>query len=154
MDVSYPLTEAAAPSRADAADSSIAIPQLGKRAILEVWAAAALPMAALAWISRRCLADRFSGEGNVPMAKALFVSLTIGIVWQFVLVAILVRREQGTFRCATIREALWLRSPRSPRSGRVGGRVWLVVIPLIVAFALANELIPRSGHPRTGSSSR
>ena len=147
MDVSYPLTEAAAPSRADAADSSIAIPQLGKRAILKVWAAAALPMAALAWILAPLLADRFSGDGHVPMAKALFVSLTIGLVWQFVLVAVLVRREQGTLRYAMIREALWLRSPRSPRSGRVGGRVWLVVIPLIVAFAVTNELIPAIGAP-------
>ena len=121
MDISYPLTEAAAPSRADAADSGIAIPQLGTRAILKVWAAAALPMAALAWI-RALLADKFSGDGHVPMAKALFISLTMGLVWQFVLVAVLVRREQGTLRYATIREALWLRSPRSPRSGRVGGR--------------------------------
>lgn len=147
MDVSYPLTEAAAPSRADAAYSSIAIPQLGKRAILKVWAAAALPMAALAWILAPLLADRFSGDGHVPMAKALFVSLTIGLVWQFILVGILVRREQGTLRYATIREALWLRSPRSPRSGRVGGRVWLIVLPLIVAFALTNELIPAIGAP-------
>ena len=63
------------------------------------------------------------------------------MVWQFVLVAILVGREQGTLRWSTVREALWLRSPRSPRSGRVGGRVWLVVIPLIVAFTAAQELV-------------
>jgi uncharacterized protein len=147
MDVSYPLTEAITPARTDAADSSIAVPQLGKRAVLKVWAAAALPMAALAWIVAPVLADRFSGDGHVPMAKALFVSLTIGLVWQFVLVMGLVRREQGTLRFATIREALWLRSPRSPRSGRVGGRVWLVLIPLIVAFAATNELVPALGAP-------
>jgi hypothetical protein len=67
------------------------------------------------------------------MAKALIVSLVIGLVWQFVLVAVLVGREQRTLRWSTVREALWLRSPRSPRSprsGRVGGRVWLVLIPL------------------------
>jgi membrane protease YdiL (CAAX protease family) len=150
MDVSYSLTEAAPPSRADAADSSIAIPQLGRRAILKIWAAAALPMAALAWIVAPVLADRFSGDGHVPMAKALFVSLTIGLVWQVVLVMGLVRREQGSLRFATIREALWLRSPRSPRSGRVGGRVWLVVIPLIVAFAVTNELLALSGPENRG----
>jgi membrane protease YdiL (CAAX protease family) len=141
MDVSYPLTEATTSSRADSAGAGIAIPQLGKRAILTVWAAAALPMAALAWILAPLLADRFSGVGNVPMAKALIVSLAIGMVWQFVLVAVLVRREQGTLRYATVREALWLHSPRSPRSGRIGGRVWLVVIPLIVAFTFAQELV-------------
>jgi len=35
-----------------------------------------------------------------------------------------------------VREALWLRSPRDPKSGRRGGRVWLVLIPLFVLFAL------------------
>jgi membrane protease YdiL (CAAX protease family) len=144
MSVSYPLT---ATARSEAAVSSVEISQLRIRGIFAVWAAAALPMAVLAWLVAPVLADRFAGDGHVPMAKALFVSLTIGLVWQFVLVAGLVRREQGTLRWSTIREALWLRSPRSPRSGRVGGRVWLVVIPLIVAFGVTNELIPAIGAP-------
>jgi uncharacterized protein len=144
MSVSLPITEAAALPRA--ADSAVEIPQYRRRAILAVWPAAALPMAALAWLVAPALEGRFGGEGNVPLAKALFVSLTIGLVWQFVLVAILVGREQRTLRWSTIREALWLRSPRSPRSGRVGGRVWLIVIPLIVALA-AEELIPRVAMP-------
>jgi membrane protease YdiL (CAAX protease family) len=140
MDVSIPLTEAGTPSRVDVAVSTVEIPQYRKRGIFAVWAAAALPMAALAWLVAPALADRLSGEGNVPMAKALITLLTLGLVWQFVLVAILVYREQRTFRWSMIREALWLRSPRSPRSGRVGGRVWLVLIPLMLAFA-AEELI-------------
>jgi membrane protease YdiL (CAAX protease family) len=144
MNVSLPLTQAR--SRADAAAVSVEIPQYRRSAIFAVWAAAALPMAALAWLVAPALEGRFAGEGNVPLAKALFVSLTIGLVWQFVLVAILVGREQRTLRWSTIREALWLRSPRSPRSGRVGGRVWLVVIPLILALA-AEELIPRVAMP-------
>jgi membrane protease YdiL (CAAX protease family) len=138
MTISYPLTASA---RSDAAVSSVEIPQLRIRGILAVWAAAALPMAVLAWLVAPMLEDRFSGDGHVPMAKALIVSLTIGMVWQFVLVAGLVRREQGTLRWSTVREALWLRSPRSPRSGRVGGRVWLVVIPLIIAFTAVQELV-------------
>jgi uncharacterized protein len=144
MDVSYPMPQAGVASRAQA---GVVIPQLGRRAIFAIWAAAALPMAVLAWLVAPVLADQFAGDGHVPMAKALFLSLTIGLVWQFVLVLILVVREQGTLRFATIREALWLRSPRSPRSGRVGGRVWLVLIPLIVAFAATNELIPALGAP-------
>jgi uncharacterized protein len=138
MSVSFPVTEAAIPSRA--ADSAVEIPQLGRRAIFAIWAAAALPMAALAWLVAPPIADRLSGEGNVPMAKALLACLTVGLIWQFVIVAVLVYREQRSLRWSTIRDALWLRSPRSPRSGRVGGRLWLVLIPLMVAFA-AEELI-------------
>ena len=145
MDASLPLTEAHAPSRPDAAVSKVEIPQYRLRAIFGVWAAAALPMAALAWLVAPALADRFAGAGDVPMAKALIVCLTAGVVWQFVLVAILVGREQRTLRWSTLREALWLRSPRSPRSGRIGGRVWLILIPLIVAFA-AEELVPMLPH--------
>jgi membrane protease YdiL (CAAX protease family) len=146
MNVTLPLTEGASPSHADAAVSKVEIPQYRRRAILAVWAAAALPMAALAWLVAPALEDRFAGDGNVPMAKALIASLTVGLVWQFVLVAVLVGREQRTLRWSTIREALWLRSPRSPRSGRIGGRVWLILIPLIVALA-AEEMIPRVALP-------
>jgi uncharacterized protein len=136
-----------ATASADAVASSVAIPQLRIRGIFAVWAAAALPMAALAWLVAPALADRFTGTGIVPMFKALIICLTAGLVWQFVLVAILVGREQRTLRWSTVREALWLRSPRSPRSGRVGGRIWLIVIPLILAVTAVNELIPTFAAP-------
>ena len=103
MSVSLPLTSTA---RAEAAASSVEIPQLRIRRILAVWAAAALPMAVLAWLVAPVLADHFTGDGHVPMAKALIVSLAIGMVWQFVLVATLVGREQRTLRWSTVREAL------------------------------------------------
>jgi membrane protease YdiL (CAAX protease family) len=80
------------------------------------------------------------------MFKSLLVVLTAGLIWQFVLVALLVWHEQRTFRWATVRDALWLRSPRSPTTGRVGGKLWLIVIPLIVLFFL-ESLLPQVGVP-------
>jgi uncharacterized protein len=144
MDHSLPLTEGALPSRADAADSKVEIPQYGRRAIFAVWAAAALPMAALAWLIAPALEDQFGGEANVPLVKALLICLTLGLIWQFVLVAVLVRREQRTLQWSTVREALWLRAPRSPKSGRRGGRLWLILIPLALLFA-AESMIPGVG---------
>jgi uncharacterized protein len=144
MSASYPLRTTA---RSDTPVSSVEIPQLRTRWILAVWAAAALPMAALAWLVAPVLTGRFAGTGIVPMFKALIVCLTAGLVWQFILVAILVRREQRTLRWSTVREALWLRSPQSPRSGRVGGRIWLILIPLIVVVAAVTELIPTFEAP-------
>src|ERR671935_2093830 len=152
MSVSFPVTEAAIPSRA--ADSAVEIPQLGRRAILAIWAAAALPMAVLAWLVAPAVADHLSGEGNVPMAKALLACLTVGLIWQFVIVAGLLYREQRTLRWSTARDALWLRSPRSPRNGRVGGRLWLVVIPPMVAFAAQGVIsggVPTPGDRDMGS---
>jgi uncharacterized protein len=44
-----------------------------------------------------------------------------------------------------VREALWLRSPRDPNSGRRGGRVWLILIPLIVLSAI-EAILPTPPH--------
>lgn len=145
MDVSLPLAEVARP-RADTVVSKATIPQYQVHGIFAVWAVAALPMAVLAWIVAPALAQRLSGQGDVPMVKALSLSLAGGLIWQFVLVAVLVGREQGTLRWSTVRDSLWLRSPRSPRSGRVGGEVWLILVPLIIVFAVEG-LIPSPAFP-------
>jgi membrane protease YdiL (CAAX protease family) len=116
-----------------------ALPQLGLGRIIGVWAAAALPMGLFAWLVAPLLAEQLSGSGD--LARALLITLTVGLVWQFGLVLILVAREQSTLRWSVLRDALWLRAPRSPRTGRRGGRLWLVVLPLIVAFG-AEELVP------------
>jgi uncharacterized protein len=118
------------------------LPQLTLGGVLAVWAAAALPMGLLAWFVAPRLADHLGGAA--PLPRALLITLTGGLIWQFVLVMILVRREQGTLRWSVLREALWLRAPRSPRSGRSGGRLWLIVLPLILAFG-AEELISVAG---------
>jgi CAAX protease family protein len=132
------------PSDPDTA-ASVEIPQYTLLGILAVWAAAAIPMGVLAWLVAPALEDQFSGEEDVPLLKALLICLTVGLIWQFVLVVILVRREQGTLRWPVVREALWLLTPRSPSTGRVGGRLWLIVIPLILITAVEGA-IPTPPH--------
>jgi hypothetical protein len=88
--------------------TGVHIPPLSRRGVPGVWAAAAVPMGPLAWVVAPLVADRLSGPG--ALARALIASLTAGLVWQFVLVVVLVRREQGTLRWPVVREALWLRS--------------------------------------------
>jgi membrane protease YdiL (CAAX protease family) len=122
-----------------AAPGEVVIPQLRRRGVLAVWAAAAVPMGVLAWVVAPLVAEHL--DGPAPLARALIVCLTAGLVWQFVLVVVLVRREQGTLRWAVVREALWLRAPRNPRTGRRGGLLWLVVIPAAALFA-AEEFLP------------
>jgi uncharacterized protein len=123
----------------DNVDRHEAVRQYSLARILAVWAAAALPMAALAWVVAPWLEDQFSGDE--PLAQALLICFTVGLIWQFVLVVILTRRELGTLRWSRVRDALWLRSPRDPRTGRVGGRVWLWLLPFLVLFYL-EELLP------------
>jgi CAAX protease family protein len=130
----------------DEVDRYQAIRQYTLVQILAVWAAAALPMGVLAWIVAPALADDLGGVGDVPMIKALLVVLTAGLIWQFVLVVSLVWFEQRSLRWSTLRDALWLRSPRSPKTGRVGGMLWLIVIPLTALFAV-EEVLPKLGVP-------
>ena len=68
------------PSDPDTA-ASVEIPQYTLLQILAVWAAAALPMAALAWLVAPAIEDQFGGEGDVPMLKALLICLTVGLIW-------------------------------------------------------------------------
>jgi uncharacterized protein len=56
-------------------------------------------------------------------------------------VVVLVHRERGSLRWAVLKDALWLHSPRSPTTGRVGGRLWLVLIPALLIF-IAEGLFP------------
>jgi uncharacterized protein len=129
--------------------TEVEIPQYRRGAILAVWAAAALPMGALSWLVAPFVAARLSGEANVPLVKALTALLTVGLVWQFVLVVGLVWREQRSLRWSVVRDALWLRSPRSPRTGLVGGRLWLLLIPLTIAFAAEGLLYLGVGEPES-----
>jgi membrane protease YdiL (CAAX protease family) len=127
-----------------AATTARPIAQYTRPQILGVWAAAALPMAALAWVVAPWFADRLGGP--TAGARSLLLSLGAGLAWQFALVLLLVHREQGSLRWAVLKDALWLRAPRSPRTGRVGGLLWLVLVPAVIVFG-AEQLLPSIPPP-------
>ena len=146
MNVSLPLT--ASPSRADAAVSSVEIPQYRLRAIVAIWAAAALPMAALAWLVAPVLADRFArrrhradGEGalSCPSPSASSGSSSSS------------RSSSGASRGRFAGRRSARRSGSVPRGARAAAAsaagVWLILIPLIVLFGAAHELIPAIAAP-------
>jgi membrane protease YdiL (CAAX protease family) len=134
-------------AQAEEADRYAGIKQYSLTQILGVWAAAALPMGILAWIVAPAIKDSFGGTGNVPLTKTLVLALTAGLTWQCVLVVGLVWREQRTLRWSVVRDVLWLHSPRSPSTGRIGGRLWLLLIPLSLLFALGG-LVPTFSTPK------
>jgi CAAX protease family protein len=90
------------------------------------------------------LRDRLGGEE--PLAEALLICLTAGLVWQFILVLILVRRELGGLEWQRVRKALWLLPPRDPKSGRVGGKVWWWTLLFVFLFAVW-QLVPAIPGP-------
>jgi uncharacterized protein len=120
------------------------LPQYSFGKILAVWAGAALPMAAMAWVVAPVVAGAFADPTAWP--KALALSLTAGLIWQFVLVLLLVHQEQGTLRWSVLKDALWLHAPRSPRTGRRGGWLWLLAGPFVV-LVYAREEMPKIPAP-------
>jgi hypothetical protein len=114
------------------------LPQYSLRQILAVWLAATIPMSILSWAIVPWLSDRIGGRD--PFLDALLICFNIGLIWMIVMVLILVRREQGSLSWSHLRDALWLRAPRDPKSGRVGGRVWWWVLPFTLFTAVVNAL--------------
>ena len=108
--------------------------------ILGLWAAAAVPMGVLGWIVAPALAPDVSVD---PIGAALtrVGVLTVGLIWQFVLSMIIVRREEGDLRLATIRRRLWLQKPRDPKTGEPRGLLWLWVVPLLILVALLDVFL-------------
>ncbi|MFN8559751.1 MAG: CPBP family intramembrane glutamic endopeptidase [Dehalococcoidia bacterium] len=111
-----------------------AVPQYSPAKILAVWSAAALPMGLLAWVIAPWLGRRLGGDD--PFAGALFLCITAGLLWQFVLVLFLTSRELGGFTWSRVGEALWLQAPRDPKTGRVGGRLWLWALLFALLYVL------------------
>ena len=107
------------------------IPQYSLSKILLVWAAAAIPMGILGWLVAPALTQATQSPAIVRLAV-----LTVGLVWQFILVMILHYQETGNLRWSTIRQRLWLTTPRSPQTGAPRARFWWWLLPLILLTAI------------------
>jgi uncharacterized protein len=111
--------------------------------ILLIWAAAALPMFALGWVATPLVGDRLDlgvgDENREAFTRGVF--LTLGLIWQFVVVLFLVSREEGSASWAALRRRCWLQTPRDPRTAQPSRKLWWWLIPLMLATALL-ELAP------------
>jgi len=108
--------------------------------IIGLWAAAALPMAILGWVVYPALAPDL--EANPLGAGVTRMNvLTVGLIWQFVLSMIIVYREEGDLRWATIRHRLRLNTTQDPKTGQPRGRLWLWVVPLLIGAVLIQVIL-------------
>lgn len=82
--------------------------------ILAIWAAVAAPMGILAYVVTPALAPDFEAD---PLGAAFtrIGLITVGLIWQFVLSMIIIYREEGDLRWATMRRRFWLNTPRDPK---------------------------------------
>lgn len=111
--------------------------------ILLIWAAAVIPMVVLGWVAAPAVGDSLDlgvgDENREAITRAGF--LTIGLIWQFVLVMVIILREEGDLRWDTIRKRCWLNTPRDPETGTPRPKLWWWLVPLLIGVAVL-QLIP------------
>lgn len=105
--------------------------------ILGIWSAAVIPMVVLGWVVAPLIGNRVDlgvgDENREAFTRAAL--LTVGLIWQFVLVMAIIFREEGNIRWSTIRKRCWLNAPRDPGTRRPRARLWLWLVPLLVLVA-------------------
>jgi membrane protease YdiL (CAAX protease family) len=103
--------------------------------ILGIWALAAVPMGILSWIIFPALSPDYRSD---PLGAGVtrLVLILVGLIWLFVLSMIIVRREEGDLRWATVKRRLRLNGPRDPKTGETRRRLWLWVITFLVAITI------------------
>jgi membrane protease YdiL (CAAX protease family) len=121
------------------AEGQVESKQYSLAKILGIWALAAAPMGILNWIVFPLLAPDFESD-PFRFGITLVVLITLGLIWLFVLSMIIVRREEGDLRWATVKRRLRLNAPREPATGEPRARLWLWVVPFIVAVTVV-ELV-------------
>jgi membrane protease YdiL (CAAX protease family) len=97
--------------------------------ILGIWLAGGAPLWIFAWLVHPAMSQGLSGLD----AGLLWMRLVlIGLVWQFLLSILILYREEGNIRIATIRRRFWLNNPFSPQTGQKDNRLWWLLIPLML----------------------
>lgn len=126
-------------------------PQYSLLKILGIWAAAVIPMAVLGWVVAPLIGDRIDmGVGDANREAFTRAGLlTLGLIWQFVLVMAIVFREEGDLRWSTIRRRCWLNTPRDPGTGEPRAKLFWWLLPLFVLVVVI-QMVPLPEFPLIG----
>jgi membrane protease YdiL (CAAX protease family) len=111
--------------------------------ILGIWVLATAPMGVLGWIVFP-LAAPDAGSDPLGFGVTRLVLLMLGLIWLFVLSMIIVRLDAGDLRWRTIKHRLRLNTPREPGTGAPRARLWLWVVPFLVAVVLVELVLNTS----------
>ena len=103
--------------------------------ILGIWAAATIPYFIMAWVIFPAVTPDFEKD-PIGAGYARMGTYAISLAWVFVLSLIIVYREEGDLRWATLKRRLRLHKPLDPKTGEPRGKLWLWLIPLILLHAI------------------
>lgn len=110
--------------------------------ILGIYVLASAPAGFAGWILGPMIDPYIKLEpAALAFGVARIIALTLALIWLFVLSLIIVRIEEGNLRWLTIKDRLWLHSPKDQKSGVSGGKVWLWLIPFFLLLMILSGLL-------------
>lgn len=109
--------------------------QYSRTKILILWALVTVPMGVFRFLLMPYLVNRVDLHPGI----LYWWLMIVGMMWQFVLSVIILRKELGKLTFLKLKERLWLNHPIDPESGKVIKRVYWWVIPIILYAALIEQ---------------
>jgi membrane protease YdiL (CAAX protease family) len=110
--------------------------------IVGIWAAATVPYFIMAWVVFPAISPDFETD-PIGAGYARMASLTVALAWVFLLSLIIVYREEGDLRWATLQRRLRLNTPLDPKTGQPRRVLWWWLVPLaILHIVIAVALLP------------
>ena len=104
------------------------VKQYGIGKIVGLWALVALPMVLFRFVLMPILVP------IVPFHPGIlyWIMMIIGMIWQFVLSVIVLRRELGVLNWVKLKNRLWLNHPVHPKTHKVYKLAYAFTIPIIL----------------------
>lgn len=109
--------------------------QYSLQRILIIWIVSALPMAILAFLFTPSLIPLF----DVPPIIIYWFAINLGLIWQFVLSIIILKKDGYTISWSSIKKRLWFQKPQDPKTGNASNWLFLWVIPFILLNAIVSS---------------
>lgn len=101
--------------------------QYSFKKIIAIWLCSALPMAVLALVVTPFIIPRV----NLHPGIVYWIAMIAGMIWQFLLSLILLKKEGYTLRWPEIKSRLRFTMPENPKTGKKQARIFLWVLPFI-----------------------
>lgn len=109
--------------------------QYSLKKILLIWILSALPMAVLAFVITPALIPLF----DLPPLIIYWLAINLGLIWQFVLSIIILKKDGYKISWSSIKDRLWFQTPQDPNTGKASNRLFLWVIPFILLNAIVSS---------------
>jgi len=108
--------------------------QYGLGKIMLIWAFAAVPMPILAFV----VAPAMTTAHTANAVLIVWYLMIAGMIWQFILSAILLHQECSLRNWSAIKQRIWMQVPQDPRNGKANPKLFWWLIPAFL-FYLAIE---------------